>query len=410
MDVTSTPGPASPVPSGPTSRPVDRPVLRVRSLPDLLSLVPVVLGFEPHESLVVSALAGARPGFQVRVDLPPPGSDDLVATLGDQVAAAFRAQNCTRAAVLGFTGDARAETTLRSVGDRLDDTGINVVDVVRVDAGRYWSLVCDDPRCCPPDGVAYDPRANRLRAEATLAGIAVAPDRAALVARLAACSGEQAVRMRVATAAAEREVVDALGLQGRRAVARPPRAAIRAGARLGAARVDRLLDRLLDGLLDGPTGGSADGWSAGSPVVWAGRPADRLTDADAATLAVWCSIICFRDVAWSRIDRAHARHHFDLWSAVARRAVPPYEPAVLSLAGFAAWASGDGASASCAVDRALAADPGYSMARLLGDALVRCVPPDVWVPPPRAVILATESRRTESRRTASRRTESRRTE
>jgi hypothetical protein len=100
-----------------------------------------------------------------------------------------------------------------------------------------------------------------------------------------------------------------------------------------------------------------------------------------------------RDLAWSRIDRAHAGRYAALWSAVARRVVPPYEPPVLSLAGFAAWAYGDGASAWCAVDRALAADPGYSMAQLLADALDRCVPPDVWVPPPREAILAPLRRR-----------------
>jgi len=40
-----------------------------------------------------------------------------------------------------------------------------------------------------------------------------------------------------------------------------------------------------------------------------------------------------------------------------------------------------------AATRALTADPGYSMARLVADALSRCVPPDVWVPPPRGLVL-----------------------
>jgi hypothetical protein len=113
-----------------------------------------------------------------------------------------------------------------------------------------------------------------------------------------------------------------------------------------------------------------------------------MSDAEAAQLSVWCSLVVVRDLAWSRISRADAGRSVTLWSAVSRRVVPPYEPAVLSLAGFAAWVSGDGATAWCAVDRALAADPGYSMARLLEEALARCAPPDVWVPPPRAVVLS----------------------
>jgi hypothetical protein len=242
-----------------------------------------------------------------------------------------------------------------------------VVDVVRSDGARYWSLSCGDPSCCPPGGVAYDPSSSQVRAEAALAGIAVAPDRAALAARLGPCSGEQETRMRAATRAAEREVMAALGLRGRRSLSSPSRAAVRAAGSVGAARLDRLLDRLLDSRATG---------------------SDALSDADAAALSVWCSVTCLRDQAWSRIDRAQASRHVELWSAVARKVVPPYESAVLSLAGFAAWVSGDGATAWCAVDRALAADPGYSMARLLGDTLARCVPPDVWVPPPRDVILA----------------------
>jgi hypothetical protein len=136
------------------------------------------------------------------------------------------------------------------------------------------------------------------------------------------------------------------------------------------------LETVLDRVLGEQTPGGPDGVS------------DAVSDAEAAQLSVWCSLVVVRDLAWSRINRADAARNVTLWSAVSRRVVPPYEPAVLSLAGFAAWVSGDGATAWCAVDRALAADPGYSMARLLEDALARCVPPDVWVPPPRAVVLS----------------------
>ncbi len=360
MDVSSSPA----LPVGPSA---DRPVLRVRSLADLLALVPVALGFEPHESLVVVAVAGPRTGFHVRVDLPVRRRDDETAALADQVTAAALTQDCARVAVVAFStvstprGRQRVDDLLRTVADRLADHGVDVLDVVRADGGRYWSLQCTDTSCCPPEGTAYDPATSELRAEATLAGIAVAPDRSALAARLAAVGGERAVSMRAATRVAEREVVAALGLRGRRALARPPARALRAGAELGASRVDRLLDRLLDGL--------------------------AVSDADAAALSVWCSITCFRDLAWSRMSCDNARPQLVLWSAVARRVVPPYEPAVLGLAGFAAWLAGDGASAWCAVERAESAAPGYSMAALLRETLARCLPPDVWRPPPREVVL-----------------------
>ena len=241
-----------------------RPVFRVRSLPDLLSLVPVVLGFEPQDSLVVVALAGPRPGFSVRVDLPPPADAAAAVQLGEQVAAAVAAQGGSRAAVLAFSRDAGCEATLQRVASVVGAAGIDVVDVVRTDGARYWSLVCGDPRCCPPEGSGYDPRASRVRAEATWAGIAVAPHRDALAARLAACSGPRAARMRTATAAAQRQVLAELGLPAGRA-GRPPRGLLQVtgeGAACGVARVDALLDRLLD-RLPGQRSGEDDGMSAG---------------------------------------------------------------------------------------------------------------------------------------------------
>jgi len=374
------------------------PVLRVTTMSDLLSLVPVVLGFEPRESLVITTVAGSRPGFHARVDLPDPADTASVTALAMQAAAAAAAQGCTRVAVLGFTSDAADESSLHRVADAVTAAGIDVVDVVRTDGSRYRSLHCRDPRCCPAGGVRYDPRSSVLRAEATLAGIAVAPDREALAARFARCSGQSAERMRSATRAAEQEVVAALRLPDLRALAHPPRRAVRPAEARGTARVDALLDRMLDRMRDqrrdrqalvrpGRDHTPADASAGPDPTTAASAAIDARLDADAASLSVWCSVICFRDLAWSRIDRTSAGLHLAVWSVVARRVLPPYEPAVLSLAAFAAWASGDGASAWCALDRALTADPDYSMARLVEDALTRCVPPDVWVPPPRNVVL-----------------------
>jgi hypothetical protein len=45
------------------------------------------------------------------------------------------------------------------------------------------------------------------------------------------------------------------------------------------------------------------------------------------------------------------------------------------LLAFVAWQAGDGALASIAIERALDADPGYSMALLIADALHAGLPP-----------------------------------
>jgi Domain of unknown function (DUF4192) len=58
-----------------------------------------------------------------------------------------------------------------------------------------------------------------------------------------------------------------------------------------------------------------------------------------------------------------------------------------TLLGFSAWLSGDGALAWCAVERALDADPGYSLASLLTQLLAGAVPPSSWQPIPQEELL-----------------------
>jgi Domain of unknown function (DUF4192) len=85
--------------------------------------------------------------------------------------------------------------------------------------------------------------------------------------------------------------------------------------------------------------------------------------------------LAVRDDAWSRMDPGFRTAHLRLWTDVVRRAAPAYLPAPASLLAFTAWQSGEGALANIAIDRALAADPGYSLAQLLRDIMDAGVPP-----------------------------------
>ena len=75
------------------------------------------------------------------------------------------------------------------------------------------------------------------------------------------------------------------------------------------------------------------------------------------------------------MDAGYRAAHLRLWTDVVRRATPAYLPAPASLLAFTAWQSGEGALANIAIDRALAADPGYSLAQLLRDIMDAGVPP-----------------------------------
>ena len=224
--------------------------------------------------------------------------------------------------------------------------GPRLRELMRVEDGRYWSYLCASPDCCPADGVRFDVRANAAAAAMTVAGLVAYPDRAALASTLAPVTGAAAAAMEQATSRA------------------------------------RAREAGLTGQAPGRTGGSATG-----PVVVAGRRAvadalavyragGQLTDDDQlAWLSVVLAHLPVRDDAWSRMDPAHRDAHLRLWTDVVRRARCSLLAAPASLLAFTAWQSGEGALANIAIDRALAADPHYSLALLLRDIMDAGVPP-----------------------------------
>jgi hypothetical protein len=102
----------------------------------------------------------------------------------------------------------------------------------------------------------------------------------------------------------------------------------------------------------------------------------RITaDETIAWLSVVLGHLAVRDDAWARMDPGHRAAHVRLWTDVVRRVRPEYLPAPASLLAFTAWQSGEGALANIAIDRALEADPRYSLALLLRDIMDSGVPP-----------------------------------
>jgi hypothetical protein len=104
----------------------------------------------------------------------------------------------------------------------------------------------------------------------------------------------------------------------------------------------------------------------------------RISDADLLRVAAWVSSVAVRDAVWSRMTRDNAEDMVRALTLVCGSVVPPFEPAVLSLTAFAAWLTGDGAQALIAVERALRADPAYSMAQLILEMLEGGVDPVHW--------------------------------
>jgi hypothetical protein len=250
------------------------------------------------------------------------------------------------AVIVGYGPGALVTPVADLLRAMMDSEGLAVRDVLRVEAGRYWSYVCADPRCCPPDGVPFDTRAHPAATALRRAGLVAQPDRAALAGTLAPVPG---------IAAAMDEAAD-------RALARADRLIRKAAAVPGCRDASRLV-------VDA-------GRRAVRKAIAVYRDDGALTGLDRiAWLTLVLTDLRVRDDAWARMDPEHRLAHQRLWTDVVRHARVRYVPAPASLLAFTAWQAGDGSLASVAIERALAADPGYSMALLLADAIHAGLPP-----------------------------------
>ena len=322
----------------------DKLPVRATGPADLLALVPSLLGFHPEDSVVVLTVGDATQPFHARVDLPtdPVGVEDLAAHLAEVAAR----NGVTRLAVVVYSDDAGlAEAVTHELDSRLLRTCADLVCAVRADGERWWPLAgrvtgrVAGPVAGP--GTAYDVGSHPLMAQAVMDGTVVLGNRQELADTLVGSDPDEADEV----AAMADEVLLCLATRQR----------LVTEGRWVRDRVCRFLD---------------DG--------------ERLDSHDVARLATLVTAsVEIRDVAWAEMDHDNAGRHVDLWRDVVRRVPVELRAASAALLGFAAWLSGHGALAWCAVDCAQDAEPGHSLAGLLTQALAGALPPSVWRPFPR---------------------------
>jgi hypothetical protein len=340
--VSSTGGPRGRAYPATLTRMTPSSAVKVSSPAELISAVPYLLGFHPADSVAVVAFRGGAVLFAGRHDLPPPGVDEEEARAeAAHLALAVARQGAGGAVVIGYGEPARATPAVLRTAEALRRLGVEVVDALRVTGGRFWSYFCGGDDGCPEDGWPCPDEHSAIAAAATYAGQVALPDREALVAQIAAVTGEERDAMVAATARAQARLADLLDPDMNEAgfarlVRRAGRTAIR-----GAERRYRSGGRLLD-----------------DEVAWLGVVLVDLTA---------------RDYAWERTGEEEWR--LALWTDVLRRVEPAYVPAPASLLSFAAWRSGLGSLARVAVERALSQDPEYRMALMLDEILAYGVSP-----------------------------------
>ncbi len=326
------------------------PRVQVSGPADLLAVVPHLMGFHPRLSFVVIGAAGPRRRIELgfRYDLPDPPGAAAAADIADHAVAVLAQRGASMVIGIGY-GPGRLVTPVADAfADAAGRRGLQLRELLRVEDGRYWSYLCDNTACCPADGTAFDYQSHPAAAAMTVAGLAAYPDRDAVAATIAPQAGEAARSMGQAI---ERACVRAQALIDR-------------AQRHGTGNPLRLV--------------ISEGRRAVREAIGVYRGGGRITDEDRfAWLAVTLVHLAVRDDAWARMVPEHRRAHLLLWADIVRRSDGPWLPAPASLLAFTAWQSGDGTLANIALDRALAADPGYSMALLLRDILAAGVPPSL---------------------------------
>jgi hypothetical protein len=337
--------------------------VKLRSPADIIDAVPYLVGFVPHESLVVLSLRGPRSqlGLTARIDLPAAKSATACAR---NFVGYLKRDGAARAIIVLYPpSDGISHPSVKPLAAALTKhlarARIEVSEVLCVCDGRWWSLQCADAECCPPSGtlIAHD-TTSELAAAMTVEGRVVLGSREELAAMLDPVGGLVAAAMAYALPRVREEFAARIAAGQRAEVVAESvdlfRAAVNTPSDLGE-RVD----------LEAQAGPGA-------------RMDGELTVDEAARLIVSLDLWGVRDevLTWYEGDWGEATRVLLL--ELARRSVLPYQAAALTVLAWVCYLRGEGVLAGIAIDRARTADPEYSLAELLDQVLTGAVNPSIF--------------------------------
>src|SRR5674476_1580794 len=185
--------------------------ITLKSPHELLAIVPFVLGFRPTNSIVVLCLSHNRLGRTQRLDLPHPEH-------ARQVVLALRpslvVEDPDSVVLIGYENHAGdSEPALESLTAALQSREVEIHDRLVVRGGRWRSLDCHNPACCPPRGSSVPEPADvpGIVAEFVGQGISPHPDREALARQLE--PGSEAVAVAKVLRSRQKAIAKAVGNQ-----------------------------------------------------------------------------------------------------------------------------------------------------------------------------------------------------
>jgi hypothetical protein len=147
--------------------------LRLKSPNELPAVVPYLLGFIPANSIVTMCLSNHKLGLTQRLDLPrPQDAHDVARALLPTLVA----EKPDTVIVIGYE-DNKGESlpALEALTSSLQSSDLPVHDRLVVRDGRWRSLDCHNPGCCPPQGSPVPEPAVVSGVVAEFVGRGVAP-------------------------------------------------------------------------------------------------------------------------------------------------------------------------------------------------------------------------------------------
>lgn len=326
--------------------------IRLSGPPELLQMVPYLIGFEPASSLVLIGLSPPR--FQVvvtcRVDVGTPieeltswfraaanaGADSFVAVVYDDQAGP---------SVPDFSSAPSMSHSdfIAALESRASEHGLFMVDALLVCDRRWWSYTCKNPDCCPPDGTPME-TTGAVAAAAVSHGMVAAADREDLV----------------------------------REVAADPE---------GVASIQETIDGLSDADFVSWTSGHLNGPARRHLRQAVSFVEEQVTlfretrvppsDRDAARVLLSLRNIRIRDAVIATCDVAADSPDVDFWRFLTRVAPSLLVAPPATIYALCAYGAGNGARANVGLDRVFDDEPDYRLAHLLAQALQHGIGPEI---------------------------------
>lgn len=309
-----------------------RPKLCVSGPSEILQVIPYLLGFHPEHSVVLVAMRGKTVVVSVRYDLTAPPE------LAEPFCRSAERAGATGALLViyddAIDGHPLAHREyLGALTELLGRYQLDEVDALAVGHGRWWSYRCENSRCCPPEGTQLEVT-GAIAAGAVAEGLVALPRRADLEAELDPDEERMA------------DVLAALVDVGDDEDDRPD-----------------LVVR-------------AERWAVVRRFVAAARRGAGAPTPQQSARVLWALMdIAVRDATISFLTSRPEPKVEAAWRDLVRVAPPLWRAPVATVYALWCFAAGSGARSNVGIETALAANPYYSMAKLLDEAVLRGVNP-----------------------------------